>query len=157
MILFRELIYVLCFQSTINFLNFLEVQNVDQIQEHVATVPEYLLPLPAVTMMIVSIRGVLLWAVNLSCLFYVIRAVRKMLRNELSKKKKKAVRPDFGYEREFNRASEQPQSSNNRNEVFIHLGIMQILKYCRLFNEIVLARNFNSHKWPSFRGITMPV
>lgn len=103
-------------QTTGAFLSFLEIQNVDQIQAAVASVPEYLLPLPSVAMMIVSIRGVLLWAVNLACLFYVITGVKKMLRNELGKQKK-AVRPDFGYERDFNRAEAPQQQSPHRVEV----------------------------------------
>lgn len=70
--------------------------------DYFATVPAYLFPMPSVTMMLVTFRGFLLWAVNISCLIYVIRGVRKILRNELMKKNQ-PIRPDFGYEREFNR------------------------------------------------------
>lgn len=68
-------------------------------------------------MMLVSIRLVLLWAINLSCLFCVIRGVRKMLHNELMKKSK-ALRPDFGYERELEFNNRRPDvNSPNSIEV----------------------------------------
>lgn len=90
------------FQSLEDFLSFVGFVNVAEVAPHFQSVPAYLLPMPSVAMLVVSIRGFLLWAINVSCLIYVIRGVRKMLKNELMKKNK-PIRPDFGYEREFNR------------------------------------------------------
>lgn len=102
-VLWRLIISLL--QNTEDFLNFLEISNARELSEILGAIPQYLLPLPSVTMMLVSMRLVLLWAINLSCLICVIRGVRKMLRNELMRKSK-AIRPDFGYDREINHRRE---------------------------------------------------
>lgn len=100
----------LLLQSVEGFLEFIGFTNVQELVPYFETIPKYLLPMPSVTMLLVSIRIVLLWAVNLSCLIYVIRGVRKMLRNELMKQNK-PIRPDFGYERDFNRPEVTSPSS----------------------------------------------
>lgn len=100
----------LLFQSIGDFLIFIGFTDPSPILESAQAIPSYLTTLPSVTMMIVSLRGFLLFAINISCLIYVIRGVRKMLKNELMKKNK-PVRPDFGYEREFTN-----NNNNNRAE-----------------------------------------
>lgn len=110
-------------QTIAGFLDFIGVINRDEFLPHAQSFPPYLLPIPAVVMMLVANRGVIFWAINISCLIYVIISVRKLVKNELGKKpKNRAVPPDFGYEREITSPEQRnanPQANQVNNQISV--------------------------------------
>lgn len=89
------------FQDIPSFLDFIEIHNAAELLPHVQSIPSYAPSMPSLIMLLVSSRCLVVWVLNATCLIMVIIGVRKLVRDEVTTQKR-VVRPDFGYEREYN-------------------------------------------------------
>ncbi|XP_055688589.1 uncharacterized protein LOC129793064 [Lutzomyia longipalpis] len=109
-------IYDITWTTTLyNFLEFIQVENRDQLMQYLGDVSIVALPIPSVIMTVVSSRGVLIAIMNFTGIIIVFMSIKK-LEEKVVQKPPKAVRaPDFGYERQF------PPSEMTQRRVADHI------------------------------------
>ncbi|XP_059614452.1 uncharacterized protein LOC132260397 [Phlebotomus argentipes] len=95
-------IYDITWTTTLmNFLEFIQVENRDQLLPYLQDVSIVALPIPSVIMAVVSSRGVIIAIINFTGMIIVFMSMKK-LEEHLEKKSPKVLRaPDFGYDRQY--------------------------------------------------------
>uniref|UniRef100_A0A1L8D9T8 Uncharacterized protein n=1 Tax=Nyssomyia neivai TaxID=330878 RepID=A0A1L8D9T8_9DIPT len=95
-------IYDITWTTTLyDFLEFIQVENRDQLMQYLGDVSIVALPIPSVIMTVVSSRALLIAILNVTGMIIVFMSTKKLEEKLLQSPPKSVTAPDFGYERQF--------------------------------------------------------